>query len=120
MDEMKQQLEKYRQWQLNNPEWELICDIENTDFLYIQWNELSKRERMSWLGTYRENAKDAFEEFADKKCKVETSVLCPDMKLRNVSDWPNGFCMLVFKTGTIKGAEPIARAFGCSPKSLLK
>ena len=95
---MNEQLSKYRDWQKENSEWELCCDINDTDSLYIQWEELSKRVRMSWIGTYRAGAKDAFEEFATKKCKVETAVLCPDMQLRNVLDWQPGFCMLVFKT----------------------
>lgn len=95
---MKEQLAKYRQWQKRNPEWELCCDIQDTNAMYVQWEELSNRERMSWIGAYRDSAKDAFEEFAIKKCKVEQAVLCPDMQLRDVMDWPHGFCMLVFKT----------------------
>lgn len=97
---MEAQLEKYRQWQKEHPEWDLFCDMDDTDHLYVQWNELPKAERMSWIGTYRDSARDAFEEFGTKKCKVEKAVLCPDLKLRNVLDWPPGFCMLVFKTGS--------------------
>jgi len=96
---MKQQLEKYRKWQKEHPEWELICDIPDTDSLYIQWNELSKAERMSWIGTYREGAKDMFEEFGIKRCKVPQMVLGEDLEFYEVSDWPYGFCMTVYKTG---------------------
>ena len=96
---MQKQLAKYREWGKQNPEWELICDIEDSDALYVQWEELTSRERMSWVGTYRTAARDAFEEFAIKRCKVKRAVLCPDMQLRDVMDWPHGFCMLVFKTG---------------------
>ena len=97
---MEEQLKKYREWQKQNQEWELCCDVTDTDALYIQWGELPKRERMSWIGTYGRCAEDAFNEFATKKCKVERAVLCPDMQLRGVLDWPHGFCMLVFKTGS--------------------
>jgi len=95
---MEEQLEKYRQWQKENPAWELICDMPETESLYIQWNELPKAERMHWIGTYRESSKDAFEEFGVKRCKVKTAVLCPDLRLLDPLDWPEGFCMLVFKT----------------------
>ena len=95
---MKEQLVKYREWQKQNPEWELCCDIGDTEVLYVQWEELPKRERMSWIGAYRDSAKAAFEEFAVKWCKVQRAVLCPDMQLRDVMDWPHGFCMLAFKT----------------------
>jgi len=95
---MKQQLEKYREWQREYPEWQLICDIPETD-LYTQWNELPKAERMSWVGTYGRDAKEAFEEFGVKKCKVPCMVLGPDLHLREISDWPEGFCMTVYKTG---------------------
>jgi hypothetical protein len=88
---MEAKLREYRDWQKQHPEWELCCDIANCE-------ELPKRERMSWIGSYRDAAKDAFEEFAVKRCKVRTAVLCPDMQLREVMDWPHGFCMLVFKT----------------------
>ncbi len=96
---MKKQLTEYRKWQKENPEWELICDRDETESLYVQWHELPKSERMSWIGMYRDCAKEAFEEFSIKECKVDQAVLCPDLKLREVNKWPKGFCMLVFKTG---------------------
>ena len=95
---MEQQLEKYRQWQKEHPEWELVCDIEDSEALYIQWHELPKAERMYWVGFCREDPKGAFEEFGVKRCKIKQAVLCPDLELRNVLAWPEGFCMLVFKT----------------------
>ena len=90
--------EKFRKWQKENSEWELCCDIPNTDIFYIQWNELSKNERMSWIGTYGRGAKDMFEEFGIKRCKVQQKVLDDNLELHEVSDWPCGEAMLVFKT----------------------
>ena len=95
---MEKQLKKYREWQVQNHKWELCCDIEDTNSLYIQWHELSKKERMHWIGVYGVDCEDMFNEFATKECKVDTAVLCPDLKLRDIIDWPEGFCMLVFKT----------------------
>ena len=98
---MEQQLKKYRQWQKENPEWELICDIDNQDALYVQWHELPKAERMSWIGMYREDPRAVFEEFGTKRCKVSNMVLSPDLTLHKIIDWPEGFCMAVFKTDRI-------------------
>ncbi len=91
--------EKFREWQKENPEWELCCDIPDTDILYIQWNELPKNERMSWIGTYGRDAKNAFEEFGTKRCKVLAKVLSDKFELHEETDWPYGEAMLVFKTG---------------------
>lgn len=97
--EIEEQLKKYREWQKQNPEWELICDIQETKSLYVQWNELPVVERRVWVDNFGDAAKDAFEEFGTKRCKVKTAVLCPDLQLRDVGKWPEGFCMLVFKAG---------------------
>lgn len=90
--------ERCREWQKNNPDWKLICDMHDTDYLYVQWPELPKRARMSWIGKYGSAAKDMFEEFAVKECKVECMVLGSDMKLYAMKDWPHGNTMTVFKT----------------------
>lgn len=96
---MENQLKKYRDWQKENPEWELCCDVDDAESLYVQWDELPKSERMFWVGTYGVESKDAFEEFATKQCKVKTAVLCPNLQLLEIKAWPHGFCMLVFQTG---------------------
>jgi hypothetical protein len=87
---------KARKWQKLNPEWELICDMKETDSLYIQFGELPVKERMHWIGTYREEAVKAFNEFATKQCKVERLFLNEQMEL--VSVWPEGQAMTCFKT----------------------
>ncbi len=88
-------------WQRENPKWELCCDIGNTDRLYVQWDELPKEERMHWIGKYNDCAKDAFEEFGSKQCKVEKRVLDCNMNLHKIEDWPNGHAMTVFKTNGV-------------------
>ena len=88
-------LAEFREWQRLNPEWSLICDIEDTDSLYVQWHELPKPERMSWIGKYGEGGRWAFEEFGNKRCKVERKFLNSCLEL--VDEWPEGEAMSVYK-----------------------
>jgi len=89
-----------REWQAKNTDYTLMCDTNGTDIFYVQWNELSKSHRMAWIGKYGRAAKDAFEEFAIKKCKVPQFVLTADMRLLPdpLYNWPHGDAMLVFQT----------------------
>lgn len=95
---MNEFVERCRRWQRENPDWELCCDIHDTDYLYVQWSELSKTVRMSWIGKYGSGAKDVFEEFGTKACKVECMILDKNMRLHCLGDWPEGDTMTVFKT----------------------
>jgi hypothetical protein len=95
---MKDFIERCRKWQLENPDWELICDMGSTEHLYVQWNELPKAERMSWIGSYKSDAKDAFEEFATKQCKVEYKVLDNQLNMHDTRNWPAGNTMMIFHT----------------------
>lgn len=95
---MNEFIDRCREWQRNNTDWELICDIENTDQYWQQWHELPKPERMSWVGKYREEAKEAFEEFGTKRPKIEMMVLDNKMTLHELTDWPDGYAMTVYKT----------------------
>ena len=95
---MKKFIERCRQWQKDNQGWELCCDIQDADYLYVQWSELPKAVRMSWIGKYGSSARDMFEEYGIKKCKVECMVLDSDMKLHHLQDWPQGLSMTVFHT----------------------
>jgi len=103
---MEKTIKLYRAWQKTNPDWELICDMDGTDHLYVQWSELPKAERMSWIGSFRSDAKLAFEEFSIKRCKVETKCLTENLCLCEPLDWPAGFNMLVFRT-SIDGVRAI-------------
>ena len=96
METIHEYVERCRVWQQANPDWELVCDIEDCDPLYIQWSELPKAERMSWIGSYRSSARDAFEEFGIKRCKVEKKVLNSGLEL--CDKWPQGHAMRVFRT----------------------
>lgn len=95
---MKEFVERCRKWQKENPDWELICDINDTDYLYVQWSELPKSARMSWVGSYGTEAREMFEEYGRKPCKVDCMVLDNDMRLHDLKDWPQGHTMTVFRT----------------------
>jgi len=98
MGDFKEFVERCRDWQRKNPDWELFCDIHNTDHLYVQWGELPKNARMSWIGKYGSDAGHMFEEFAVKRCKVERMALDNNLNLHFVGDCPPGNAMTVFKT----------------------
>ena len=93
---MEKFIERCRAWQKQNPDWELICDIDDTEYLYVQWSEIPKNVRMSWIGKYSTGAKDMFEEYGSKQCKVERKVLDENMHL--VTVWPRGNAMTVYRT----------------------
>jgi len=57
-------------WCQNNPGWKRICDIENSDSLYFTWDELPKKIRKQWKKHFGSYAKEAWEEFGEKPCKV--------------------------------------------------
>jgi hypothetical protein len=98
--EQKEQLKIYRAWQQMNPSWELICDIKDRGAsLYIQWDGLPAAEKRLWRRVYREDPQGAFQVFGTNRCKVKQMCLAPDLELHEIMDWPEGFCVLVFKTG---------------------
>ncbi len=90
-------IEQFRNWQTEHPEWQLLCDIADSDALYIQWDKLPKAERMSWIGKYGEDAKEMWEEYGIKKCKVPVMVLSDKLELHEKSDWPHGEAMTVYR-----------------------
>lgn len=89
-------VERCRAWQLQNKDWELICDIEDSDKLYISFDELPKNEKLSWIETYKDEAEYAYKEFATAPCKVEYKFL--NNKLELCEKFPVGNGMMVFKT----------------------
>lgn len=99
---MKKFITRCREWAKNHPGWELICDIEDSGKYYTQWKDLTRKERMYWIGTYRREGKSAFEEFGTKECKVEIGVIDCNMILHEINDWPNGLAMTVLKTADYK------------------
>ncbi len=87
--------EQARNWCVKNIGWKPICDMEESDSMYQQWEELPKAERMSWIGRYGRDAKSAFEEFAIKRCKTKTGYIGEDGSLHGTM--PVGQCgMMVF------------------------
>lgn len=95
---MKEFIEKCRQWQKKNSDWELLCDIDDTDQYWQQWHELPKSERMSWVGAYGRDAKAMFEEFGKKRPKIEMMVLDRKTRLLPLLAWPEGVAMTVYRT----------------------
>ena len=90
-------LAKAREWQKQNTDWQLYCDMTNEeqDALYPKFGELPAAERMSWLGKYREAAVRAWKEFGIKKCRVPVKYLNEDMEL--CSEFPSGNAMTCFQ-----------------------
>ncbi|MEK3987701.1 hypothetical protein MHB77_30670 [Paenibacillus sp. FSL K6-3166] len=90
------------EWCNSNPGWQRICDIGNgAEHLYVQWEELSAKARREWGDNeFRNAAKEAWEEFGTKKCKVPNGFVAEDGKFYTVNDFLglslNG--MMVFKT----------------------
>lgn len=82
-------------WCAKHPAWIRICDLDDTNCYYVQWDELSDRERRSWGTEY------AYNEFATKRRKVKTGFVSgkgeffPD--ILNVPPWHNS--MMVFCVG---------------------
>lgn len=59
------------EWCAKHPGWKRICDIEDTDVLYKNWEELPEKVRSSWIREYGEHsAESLWVEFGDSPCKV--------------------------------------------------
>lgn len=69
----KDAAEKALEWCSNHKGWIRICDLkDDVSTLYKTWEELSERERKTWIKQFGEtSAKDAWEEFGIAPCKVE-------------------------------------------------
>jgi hypothetical protein len=95
---MQEFIKRCREWQKQNADWELFCDMENAERLYTQWEDLPKNIKLYWTGKYRDDAREAFEEFGLKKCKVSSGVLDCNMVMHTHEDWPYGNAMSVYRT----------------------
>lgn len=60
-----------RAWCDANPGWEPICDMETSDHLYVQWDDLTKSQKLSLIGHYGslDGAKTIYAEMTHR-CKV--------------------------------------------------
>lgn len=71
--------EKARIYCKENPEWEMICNIPESDDLYYTWEELEKEEKKPWIDHYGKlDADKAWNEFSYGKCKVENGFIAED------------------------------------------
>jgi len=93
-----------------NPGWKRICDISDSDSLYLTWEELPKKIRNSWIRDYGEySAESAWREFGQAKCKVQFGHVSgkgdfyPNYEFVKAPIGHNG--MMVFKVDEIKGVR---------------
>lgn len=88
-----------------HPAWLRICDMDDTNCYYVQWAELSDRERNSWGSEY------AYNEWATKRKKVKTGFISGKgeffFDILDVPRWHNS--MMVFCVG-VKAALEIRNA----------
>lgn len=89
------------EWCKKHPAWLRICDLGNTDCYYVQWAELSDRERERWGSEY------AYNEFATKRQKVKTGHVSGKGEffsdILDVPRWHNS--MMVFCVGAKAAQE---------------
>lgn len=89
------------EWCAKRPAWKRICDIPNSDALYVKWDELPPRVRRQWEKRYPWNAEEVWREFGNSQCKVPYGFVGTDgVFYPEITDLPLGtnFCM-VFKIG---------------------
>jgi hypothetical protein len=92
-------------WCNANKGWQPIFDIGNgADHLYVQWEELSAKERREWgKNGYRNAAKECWEEFGMKKCKVPYGFIASDGNFYTMQEFSglsiNG--VMVFKADAV-------------------
>ncbi|AGK95386.1 hypothetical protein [Clostridium pasteurianum] len=85
-----------------HPGWKRICDIENHENLYKNWDELSEKDKKPWINDYGIlSAKDAWEEFGHKPCKVQYGFISGKGKFyKKVTDVPHLHnLMQIYKVG---------------------
>ncbi|MRY42793.1 hypothetical protein [Clostridium beijerinckii] len=64
--------QKALEWCDKHEGWKRICDIEDSDSLYKNWDELSDKEKKPWIGYYGEfSAESAWRELEKRPCKVK-------------------------------------------------
>lgn len=89
------------EWCKKHPAWMRICDLDDTDCYYVQWNELSERERNYW------GSEDAYNELATKRQKVKTGHISGKGEffsdILDVPRWHNS--MMVFCVGVKASRE---------------
>lgn len=99
---VEQASEHAAEWCKKHPAWVRICDLGDTKGYYVQWDELSDRDRESWGSEY------AYNEFATKRQKVKTGHISGKGEfftdILEVPLWHNS--MMVFCVG-LKAAQEL-------------
>jgi hypothetical protein len=87
--------------------WKRICDIPDSDSLYLTWEELPKKTRNSWIREYGEySAESAWREFGQAVCKVPFGHISgkgefyPNYEFVKAPSGHNG--MMIFKIDELK------------------
>jgi len=105
----EQAAEHAKKWCARHRGWQRICDIEDSDALYKNWDELSTKERAGWEEEYRSSAEAAWLEFGRKPCKVPSGFITGKGEfykdVLQVPIWHN--LMMVFQTSRLKAEEKI-------------
>lgn len=70
VDTTAEAAQKAIKWCENHIGWKRICDIEDIDDLYKTWDELSEKEKRTWIKEYGISAENAWRELGRKPCKV--------------------------------------------------
>jgi hypothetical protein len=100
-----QAAEQAVKWCKAHPGWQRICDIEDTDSLYEQWEDLPYRARKFWENECRSDPKGSWQRFETAKSKVPTGFISgAGFFYDNALDVPACHnMMMVFKTGVENG-----------------
>lgn len=93
---MEETIRAARQWCQQNPGWEPICDLGNTDHLYVQWSDLPKNVKLSWRNLFASCAEDAYAE-ATHPCKVPYGFIDKDLQFHEGIPFGK-LGMMVFQT----------------------
>lgn len=56
-------------WCAKRPAWVPICLLDDTEQYYVQWDELSAKDKEYWGSEFD------YDEFAKKRCKIETGFI---------------------------------------------
>lgn len=86
------------EWCERHPGWMRICDIPNTDALYLTWEELPRKVRAAWERDFHSSAENAWREFGHGVCKVDVGFIGTDgVFYPRITDVPtNTNCVQVY------------------------
>jgi hypothetical protein len=86
-----------------NPGWQMICDIPNSDALYETWEDLPGAEKRRLNAAYPGCGEAAYREFCRHRCKVPSGHIGEDgVFYEDITQKPFLInTMMVFKTSEL-------------------